>query len=501
MSTNPFPYSDRPDPAELKNASRRRFLRQSGLGIGWLAAMDLFNSDLTRSMAAEVALVNPLAPKKPPMPATAKSVISLFMQGGPSHVDTYDPKPMLAKLNGQHPPESFGDVDFHDSKFRESVILGSRRTFKKYGESGIEVSDLFPHTSKCVDDLAVIRSVYHEGFTHSQAQFLMNNGWPRIGRPSMGSWVLYGLGSENANMPGFVVLLQGGVRTGPAVYGQGFLPAVYQGTSLRNGPSPILNLNRPAGMSKDEQRDMLDTLGKLNEEHLEERNSNSELAARMASYELAFRMQMAAPEATDLSKESEATKKLYGLDHPNPKTASFGGRCLLARRLVERGVRFVQVWSGDGMNETDWDGHKHCDQNHVDRALETDIGVAALMTDLKARGLLDSTLVTWGGEFGRSPTCDGGGNGAGDSSGRDHNPYGFTVWVAGGGVKGGKVIGTTDELGLRAAEDPVHLHDLHASLLAFLGLDHTKLTYRYLGRDFRLTDVGGKTDLVTKLKA
>jgi hypothetical protein len=310
---------------------------------------------------------------------------------------------------------------------------------------------------------------------------------------------LYGLGTENSNLPGFVVLLQGGVRTGPAVYGQGFLPAIYQGTTFRNGANPILNLSRPEGLTAEQQRDMLDTLGKLNENHLEARNRDSELAARIASYELAFRMQMSAPEATDISKESDATKKLYGLD--DPVASGFGGRCLLARRLVERGVRFVQVWSGDGMNDTDWDGHRQCDRNHQTRAAETDKGVAGLLADLKSRGLLDSTLVIWGGEFGRSPTFDGGGNGAGDSQGRDHNPYGFSIWMAGGGVKGGRTIGSTDELGLRAQEFPVHLNDLHASILAFLGIEHTKLTYRYLGRDFRLTDVGGKTDLVARLKA
>jgi hypothetical protein len=455
--------------------------------------MDLFD----RTAAAGQAPPNPLAARKPHFPASAKRVISLFMQGGPSHIDTFDPKPLLEKLSGQHPPESFGDADFQDGKFRTTFLLASRRTFKRYGESGIEISDLFPYTSKQADDLAVIRSCYHEGFTHSQAQFLMNNGWPRIGRPSLGSWILYGLGTENDNLPGFVVLLEGGVRTGPAVYGQGFLPAIYQGTSFRNGSNPILNLSRPAGMKPEEQRDLLDTLRTLNVEHLEARNHDSELAARIASYELAFRMQMSAPEATDLSHESEATKKLYGLD--DSVTADFGGRCLLARRLVERGVRFVQVWSGNGMNETDWDGHKQCDKNHQARAATTDKPVAGLLVDLKSRGLLGSTLVIWGGEFGRSPTSDGGGNGAGDSQGRDHNPYGFTIWMAGGGVQGGKVIGATDELGLRAQQDPVHLNDLHASILSLLGLDHTKLTYRYLGRDFRMTDVGGKTDLAAKL--
>jgi len=436
-----------------------------------------------------------MAPRTPPLPSTAKSVIHLFMQGGPSQVDTYDPKPLLAKLNGQHPPASFGNEDFQNGKFLDTVILGSKRSFKQYGQSGIEVSDLFPHTSQCVDDLAIVRSCYHEGFTHSQAQFLIHNGWARIGRPSLGSWVLYGLGTENQNLPGFVVLLEGGIRSGPAVYGQGFLPAAYQGTSFRPGRNPILNLSRPAGMQSEQQRDLLDTLRTMNEGHLESRNRDSELAARIESYELAFRMQMSAPEATDISSESEATKKMYGLD--NPVSADFGGRCLLARRMVERGVRFVQVWNGNGMNADDWDGHTQCDKNHLARAAQTDKAVAGLLTDLKSRGLLDSTLVIWGGEFGRSPTSDGG---AGGSDGRDHNPYGFTIWMAGGGVKGGKVIGSTDELGLRAVGDPVHLHDIHASILGLLGLDHLKLTYPYLGRNFRLTDVGGKTDLMDKLR-
>ena len=460
--------------------SRREFLQKSGLGIGWLAALDLLQP------AARAGF-----------PATAKSVISLFMQGGPSQVDTFDPKPLLTKLHGQHPPPSFGDEDFQNGKFAQSIILGSKRKFQKYGRSGLEISDLFPHTAQCADDLAIIRSVYHEGFTHSQAQFLINSGWPRIGRPSLGSWILYGLGSENKNLPGFVVLLEGGVRSGPAVYGQGFLPAKYQGTSFRPGPNPVLNLKPPAGMQPNEQRDLLDTLHKLNERHLQARNEDSELSARIASYELAFRMQMSAPEATDLSQESEATKKLYALDNPDPVGAGFGGRCLLARRLVERGVRFVQVWSGNGMNETDWDGHIACDKNHQAKANQTDKAVAGLLTDLKSRGLLDSTLVIWGGEFGRTPTQDGGREGA---EGRDHNPYGFTIWMAGGGVNGGKVIGSTDELGLRAVGDRVHLNDLHATILGFLGLDHTKLTYPYQGRNFRLTDVGGKTDLLDKLR-
>src|SRR6476646_605289 len=440
------------------NYSRRHFLQNAGMGIGWLAALDLLQRT---GVAAD--RVSPLALKEPHFPATAKNVISLFMQGGPSQVDTYDPKPLLAKLHGQHPPDSFGNEDFQNGKFRDTVILGSKRTFAKYGQSGIQVSDLFPHTSKCVDDLAIIRSCFHEGFTHSQAQFLINNGWPRIGRPSLGSWVLYGLGSENQNLPGFVVLLEGGVRSGPAVYGQGFLPAAYQGTSFRPGRNPLLNMTPPKGMDSAQQRDLLATLRKVNEQHLDARNHDSELSARIESYELAFRMQMSAPEATDVSSESEATKKLYGLD--DSVAADFGGRCLLARRLVERGVRFVQVWNGNGKNANDWDGHIACDKNHLTRAAQTDKGVAGLLTDLKARGLLDTTLVIWGGEFGRSPVSDGGPGGA---EGRDHNPYGFTIWMAGGGIKGGKVIGTTDELGLRAVENRIHVHDIHATILYLL---------------------------------
>ena len=471
------------------DGSRRDFLRNSALGIGWLAAMDLFGQ------AAAETPGSPLAARPSPLPATAKRVIHLFMQGGPSQIDTFDPKPALNRLDGQRPPESFGSEDFQNGQFRDLRLMGSGRTFGRHGESGLEVSDLFPHVAQRADDIAVIRSNYHEGFTHSQAQFLIHNGWTRIGRPSLGSWILYGLGTENRNLPGFVVLLQGGVRSGPEVYGEGFLPAMYQGTSFRPGPEPILYLNPPEGRSRDHQRDLLDTLRKLNGGHLRERNHDSELTARLESYELAFRMQMAAPEATDISSESEATKRLYGLD--DPASADFGGRCLLARRLVERGVRFVQVWSGNGQNAIDWDGHTECERNHQDRAAETDKAVAGLLADLKSRGLLDSTLVIWGGEFGRTPTSDGG---RGRTRGRDHNPYGFTLWMAGGGVRGGKVIGSTDELGLRAAEDPVHLNDLHASILALLGLDHERLTYRHMGREFRLTDVGGSTWLADQLR-
>ncbi|HTM50610.1 MAG TPA: DUF1501 domain-containing protein [Bryobacteraceae bacterium] len=473
---------------------RRRFLERSGLGFGGLAL-----SYLLGGRSAQPATVsNPLAAKAPPLPATAKSVIFLFMHGGPSHLDTFDPKPLLEKLEGRPVPESFGTVQLQFSKFKEVPLLASRRTFKKYGRAGVEISDLFPNLARHADELAVIRSCNHDGFTHTAALNWLNNGWPRLGRPSFGSWVVYGLGSESDSLPAFVVMLEGGIKSGPPVYSAGFLPAMYQGTVFRNGSAPILNARPPAGMKDGEQREMLELLKWYNEKHLSTREDDSDLSARIASYELAFRLQMAAPELTDLSKETAATRALYGIDEP--RTAEFGGKCLLARRMVERGVRFVQLWSGSTTGGGDWDGHAQCDRNHVTIAGKVDHPIAGLLADLKSRGLLESTLVVWGGEFGRTPTSDGNANGAGDNKGRDHNPYGFTIWMAGGGVKGGQVIGSTDEIGLRAAEYPVHVHDLHASMLALMGLDHTKLTFPFQGRDFRLTDVEGSTDLANRLR-
>jgi len=463
-----------------------------------LSRRELFLSALGFPALAAAAVTDPLAAKKPHFAPTAKSVIFLFMHGGPSHLESFDPKPDLNKLDGKPVPASFGTVQLQFSKFNDQPVLGCRRVFKKYGQSGIEVSDLFPHVAECIDDIAVIRSMYHDGFTHTAALNWLNNGWPRLGRPSMGSWIVYGLGSECSNLPGFVVMLEGGIKSGPEVYNAGFLPAAYQGTSLRDGSTPILNL-KSQSVSADRQRDWIDTLRWYNERHLETHPDESSLAARIASYELAFRMQIAAPELVDLSKETEATRKLYGLD--DAKASQFGVKCLMARRLVERGVRFVQVWSGETGGGGDWDGHKECDKNHVQMAAKTDKPVAALLRDLKSRGLLDSTLVIWGGEFGRTPTSDGNLNGGGGPQGRDHNPYGFSIWMAGGGVRGGKVIGATDEIGLRAIQDPVHVHDLHASTLHLLGLDHTKLTYPFQGRDFRLTDVHGKIDLAKRLRA
>ncbi|MFN7925273.1 MAG: DUF1501 domain-containing protein [Bryobacteraceae bacterium] len=433
------------------------------------------------------------------MPATAKNVIFLFMHGGPSHLETFDPKPELTRLNGQKVPASFGFVQLQFSEFDKQPILGCKRTFQKHGQSGIEVSDLFPNLARRVDDMAVIRSMYHDGFTHTAALNLLNNGWPRLGRPSMGSWVVYGLGSESESLPAFVVMLEGGIKCGPVAYSSGFLPAVYQGTALRNGPAPILNLHSAARMSQPEQREFVDTLGWFNEQHRKQHPEESELEARISAYELAFKMQAAAPDLADLKGETEATRKLYGIDQA--ASADFGTRCLLARRMVERGVRFVQIWSGSTSGTQDWDGHKSCDKGHVTMARKVDQPIAGLLEDLKSRGLLDSTLVVWGGEFGRTPVSDGSLNGGGDAMGRDHNPYGFSIWMAGGGVKGGRVIGATDELGLRAIQDRTHVHDLHASILHLLGIDHLKLTYPYQGRDFRLTDVHGTIDLAKKLKA
>jgi len=459
---------------------------------------ELFLSALGFPALAASAVTDPLVARKPHFPPTAKSVIFLFMHGGPSHLETFDPKPDLAKLDGKPVPESFGTVQLQFSKFNDQPVLACRRSFSRYGQSGIEVSDLFPHVGSRIDDVAVIRSMYHDGFTHTAALNWLNNGWPRLGRPSFGSWIVYGLGSECDNLPGFVVMLEGGIKSGPEVYNSGFLPAAFQGTTLREGSAPILNLKPAKGTSGTQQRTMLDTLRWFNERHLERNPGDSSLEARISSYELAFRMQMAAPELSDLSKETEATRKLYGMDEE--RTAPFGAKCLMARRLVERGVRFVQLWSGETGGGGDWDGHKECDKNHVQMASKIDKPVAGLLADLKGRGLLDSTLVIWGGEFGRTPTSDGNLNGGGGPGGRDHNPYGFSIWMAGGGVRGGKVIGATDEIGLRAVQDPVHVHDLHASVLYLLGLDHTKLTYPFQGRNFRLTDVHGTTDLARKLR-
>jgi hypothetical protein len=403
------------------------------------------------------------------------------MHGGPSHLETFDPKPDLQRLAGKPLPPSFGMVATR-RKVATNPLLATRRTFKKYGRSGLEISDLFPHLSRCADDLAVIRSCWADSVNHPQAVYQINTGSILMGKPSLGSWVSYGLGTENQNLPAFVVLPDpgGGIKGGPPAYCAGFLPASHQGTVMRGGENPILDLQPPGSTTPAEQRKVLDLIGRLNAHHLQSRGDDAELSARIQSYELAFRMQSAAPEAVDLSSESEETRTLYGLD--DRQSADFGTRCLLARRLVERGVRFVQLYSGD---VTGWDAHDDVEKNHAAMAARTDKPVAGLLTDLKRRGLFDSTLVIWGGEFGRMPMSESG-------KGRDHNPHGFCYWFAGAGIRGGTVHGATDAVGLRAEVDRVHVHDLHATILNLLGLDHTQLTFPHNGREERLTDTAGK---------
>jgi hypothetical protein len=458
--------------------TRREFLQQAGGGFGALALSWMMHQEAAR---AAVIPENPHAPKPPHFEAKAQRVIFLFMHGGPSHLETFDPKPDLQRLAGQPLPASFGKVATR-RKVANNPLLATKRTFRKYGQSGIEVSDFLPHIARCADDLAVIRSCWADSVNHPQAVYQINTGSVLMGKPCLGSWVSYGLGTENQDLPSFVVLPDpgGGIKGGPPAYGAGFLPASHQGTVMRGGDSPILDLRPPAATSRDEQRGMLDLIGRLNAHHLATRGDDPELAARIQSYELAYRMQSAAPDAVDLASESEETKVLYGLD--DKQTVEFGTRCLLARRLVERGVRFVQLYSGDVGG---WDAHDDVEDNHAKMCGRTDKPIAGLLTDLKRRGLFESTLVVWGGEFGRMPMSESG-------KGRDHNPHGFCFWMAGAGIKGGTVHGATDAVGLRAEVDRVHVHDLHATILHLMGLDHTRLTFPHNGRDERLTDTAGK---------
>lgn len=465
-------FCGRRDPA----LSRRDFILRGGAGFGALALIDLLRGTPLQAALAAPATGNPLAPKRGHHSAKAKSVIFLFMEGGPSHIDLFDPKPLLAQLHGKPIPPSFGRVITAMGEF-DSPILASRRTFKQYGQSGLWVSDWLPHTAEMADDLAVIRSCYADGINHSSGVCQMNTGSILAGRPSLGAWTSYGLGTENQNLPAFVVMQDNAasVVNGPRNWGSGFMPAVYQGTRITAGSEPIADLNPPKGISPAEQRRKLELLDVLNREHAASRHLQTELEARIASYELAFRMQAEAPEAVDLTKETAATRHLYGID--GKETAEFGRMCLLSRRLVERGVRFVQLYHGAGSK---WDSHQGLEVNHAKLCRSMDQPVAGLLKDLKARGLFDSTLVVWGGEFGRTPMSEKG-------DGRDHNPTGFTMWMAGGGVKGGQTIGTTDDVGLHAVDERLHVHDLHATILSFLGLDNMKLIYDYKGRPERPT--------------
>jgi hypothetical protein len=453
-------------PAPLPTLDRRDFLLGSAGGLGMAALSSL--------MAQDAGGAEKL-PGGVHFPPHAKRVIWLFMHGGPSHVDLFDPKPDLIKHAGQPLPDSFGLVMTRRDVLK-NPLLGPVATFARQGECGLEMSDLLPQIAKHADELCVIRSLHGDSVNHPQSVYQMNTGSILMGRASVGSWVAYGLGSENRDLPAFVVLPDpgGGVKGGPPAWGSGFLPATYQGVTMRSGASPILDLAPQREVSAAQQRGMLDLVRKLNSEHSAARGADDELQARINAYELAFRMQAAAPDLVDLSAETAETEALYGLDAK--ETQEFGRRCLLARRMIERGVRFVQLYSG---NTEGWDAHSNVLDNHTKMCRATDKPVAGLLHDLQRRGLLDDTLVIWGGEFGRMPMSEQG-------KGRDHNPWGYTVWLAGAGVKHGHVHGTTDAIGLRAADDKVHVRNFHATLLHLLGIDHHKLAYFHNGLGERL---------------
>ena len=461
------------------STTRRDFFLRSGLGFGSLA-LGAMLGEFAHSENPQIDPIRPLAAREPHHLSRADSVIFLFMEGGPSHIDLFDPKPELTKHAGEALPPSFGKV-FTPMGVGGNTLMASRRKFQQHGNSGLWVSDWYPKVSEVADDIALIRSCWADGVNHVGSVCQMNTGSILAGRPSLGSWVTYGLGTECAVLPAFVVMADAAEPLGgPRNWGNAWLPATFQGTALRASGSPILHLQPPQSVTDDRQRAKLELITDLDRHHAASRTDDSRLSARIAAYELAYRMQSSAPEAVELAGESLETKALYGLD--NPQCKEFGAMCLRARRLVERGVRFVQLYCGSG---SQWDSHRDMEGNHSKMCARSDQPVAALITDLKRRGLLERTLVVWGGEFGRTPMNEG-------SDGRDHNPYGFSIFMAGGGVKAGTTYGTTDEFGLRAVENPVHVHDLHATILHLLGLDHLKLTFFRDGREERLTVNGGK---------
>jgi hypothetical protein len=465
--------------------TRREFLWEAGAGFTGVALTALLSQD--KFFAAESArpaiTANPLVLREPHFPAKAKSVIFLFMYGGPSQVDTFDYKPALYPLDGRTiSVRTFGRGGHRN----QGRVVGPKWSFRQYGQCGKWVSELFPHLGTCVDDIAFLHSMTADSPIHGSAMLQMNSGKILSGSPCIGSWLNYGLGTVNQDLPGFAVMLDptGGPISGAKNWSSGYMPASYQGVILRSVGEPILDLQRPRGMTEGMQRNLLDTLREYNTAHNAPRADNSNLAARISSYELAFRMQTHATEAVDLSQETEATKALYGIG--NRQTDDFGRRCLLARRLVERGVRFIQLYSGGAHNDDNWDAHGDLVHNHTLHAGRTDLPIAALLKDLKRRGLLDETLVVWGGEFGRQPTAENS-----EGTGRDHNAYGFTMWMAGGGVKGGISVGETDELGSAAVTDRFHVKNLHATILSLMGLDPMRLSYFYGGLDQRLVGVEG----------
>jgi uncharacterized protein (DUF1501 family) len=499
---------------EYIQQARRQFLASCSGGIGGLALASLLNQDgllaaeapaSERPASGSANPANPLAPRPPHFAPRAKNCIFIFLEGAPSQIDLFDPKPKLNELNGQKLPESMTkNVRFAFIQKETAVLMGSPRTFQRHGQCGMELSDLIPNLATCADDIALVRSMHTDAFNHHPGQLMMNTGVPLFGRPSMGSWLNYGLGSESSSLPGYVVLTAGrGGSGGTSLWSSGFLPSTYQGVLFRNQGEPVLNLNNPAGLSPAMQRSSLDAIGRLNAQRYAALG-DPEIHSRIAAYELAFRMQSAAPELIDLSGETRRTLDAYGVGRSEPKSKgshrgggagvyhSFSTNCLLARRLVERGVRFVNLYHAS------WDHHSNLDTELAYNCGMADQPVAALIQDLKQRGLLDSTLVVWAGEFGRTPLGENR-KGSGAVTGRDHHPTAFSIWMAGGGIKGGQVVGKTDEIGWNIVEDPIHINDLHATILQLFGMDHLKLTYRSQGRNFRLTDVAGK--VVNKLIA
>ena len=462
--------------------TRRHFLRDCGVGLGKMALAGLLTNSLAgRVLGAGGGANNPLAPRQPHFAGKAKQVIHLFMAGAPSQLELFDNKPELAKLEGRPlPPSVIGGQRYAFIR-PDAAVLGPRFKFAKHGQSGAELSEMLPHLAKVVDDICLIRSVHTDQFNHAPAQIFFNTGFSQPGRPSLGSWALYGLGAETQNLPAFVVMSTGsGLSGGSALWSSGFLPTLYTGVRFRNQGPPILNVNSPAGVDSKLQRDTLDVVGALNRRRLSA-DGDPEIATRIASYEMAFQLQSSAPELMDLKSESKETLELYGCD---PEKPSLARACLLARRMIERGVRFVNIF------HEGWDAHSDVAGNVKSNAATTDKASAALVSDLKRLGLLDDTLVVWGGEFGRTPMVES--NPAlGRSQGRDHHPQAYTIWMAGGGIKRGFSYGATDDLGFHVVENPVHVHDLQATILHCLGFDHEKLTYHHAGRDFRLTDVHG----------